>query len=72
MRSVKEAGVQNFQKNAVLFAALTTLILTLSGCELVEGIFKAGVWTAVILMAGAFVLGFVVLKLFRRGGRALR
>ena len=64
--------MEKFPKVAVLFAALATLVLTLSGCELVEGVFKAGVWVAVILMAGAVVLGFVVMKLFRRGGRAMR
>jgi hypothetical protein len=37
------------------------LSLVLSGCEAIEGIFKAGVWTGVIIVALALgLIGFVV------------
>ncbi|MGE7773810.1 phosphatidate cytidylyltransferase [Chitinophaga sp. NPDC101104] len=42
------------------------LSITLSSCEIVGGIFKAGVWTGLILVA--LVLGLIIF-LFSRGGR---
>ncbi|RPD39154.1 phosphatidate cytidylyltransferase [Chitinophaga barathri] len=44
-------------KNATLFL-LAILTVTLSSCELVEGIFKAGVWTGLLLVA--VVLGLII------------
>lgn len=47
---------------------LLALLMSLSSCEIVGGIFKAGVWTGFILVA--LVVGlviFIVAKLF--GGR---
>ncbi|MGN7720260.1 phosphatidate cytidylyltransferase [Chitinophaga sp. YIM B06452] len=44
-------------KNAMLFL-LGILTVTLSSCELVEGIFKAGVWTGLLLVA--VVLGLII------------
>ncbi|WP_129716101.1 hypothetical protein [Pedobacter sp. SYP-B3415] len=37
-------------KKFIPFAALLFIMTTLSSCDLVEGIFKAGVWTGVILV----------------------
>jgi uncharacterized membrane protein YkvI len=36
--------------NATLFLLLALVAVTSAGCELVEGIFKAGVWVGVILV----------------------
>jgi len=36
----------------------------LSGCEAIAGIFKAGVWTGVIMVAFAIlIIGFIVAKI---------
>ncbi len=55
-------------KRYMPLALVTLLATTLSSCELVEGIFKAGVWTGVILV---FVVVALIIwlaaKLF--GGR---
>jgi hypothetical protein len=48
---------RNAMKNAMLFL-LGILMVTLSSCELVEGIFKAGVWTGLLLVA--VVLGLII------------
>ncbi|PST84204.1 hypothetical protein C7T94_05625 [Pedobacter yulinensis] len=37
-------------KKFVPFSVLLLLLTTLSSCDLVQGIFKAGVWTGVILV----------------------
>jgi hypothetical protein len=47
---------------------MLALALGSSGCRAIEGIFKAGVWTGVLLV-GLFVvaIGFAASRLFRRG-----
>lgn len=40
----------NIMKKYTVFALLAFLATTLSSCELVEGIFKAGVWSGVIIV----------------------
>jgi hypothetical protein len=50
------------------FLPLLALLMSLSSCEVIGGIFKAGMWTGFILVA--LVIGlviFIVSKLF--GGR---
>ena len=37
--------------SALTLATLTAMLMTLTGCEAVKGIFKAGLWTGVILVA---------------------
>ncbi|MBO9154520.1 phosphatidate cytidylyltransferase [Chitinophaga sp. GCM10012297] len=44
-------------KNAMFFL-FAILAVTLSSCELVEGIFKAGEWTGLLLVA--VVLGLII------------
>lgn len=39
----------------------------LMGCEVVEGIFKAGVWVALIGVAVVLALVFAISRLFSRG-----
>lgn len=46
-------------------AAMLGLLLTFSGCEVVGGIFKAGVWVGVILVV---VVIFIVIRLLSGGG----
>ena len=41
-----------------LFGLLLLFILTLAGCEIIVGIFKAGVWVGVILVLA--VIGIIV------------
>lgn len=53
-------------KTYVLFL-LTVLALTLSGCEVIGGIFEAGVWSGIIIVV--LVVGlllWLVGKVFRR------
>lgn len=52
--------------SALTLATLTAMLMTLTGCEAVKGIFKAGMWTGVILVA--IVAGI----LFAIVGRAKR
>ncbi|WP_341842706.1 phosphatidate cytidylyltransferase [Chitinophaga caseinilytica] len=53
--------------NRILSLSIIALLsITLSSCEIVGGIFKAGVWTGLILVA--LVLGLIIF-LFSRGGR---
>jgi hypothetical protein len=38
--------------------------MTLTGCEAIAGIFKAGVWTGVIMVAFAIlIIGFIAAKM---------
>ena len=53
------------QINSIWFLALA-LMISLSSCEVVGGIFKAGFWTAIILVVLVVVL---ILWLFNRGRR---
>jgi hypothetical protein len=47
---------------------LLALLVSLSSCELVEGIFKAGVWVGVLMVVGVVALVFFLIsKVF--GGR---
>jgi hypothetical protein len=43
-------------------AALVAALVTLSGCGLVRGIFKAGMWTAVVLVVFAVLAVFGITR----------
>ncbi|WP_343701065.1 phosphatidate cytidylyltransferase [Chitinophaga sp.] len=45
------------------YLLLLVLAVTLSSCDLVEGIFKAGVWTGLLIVA--LVLGLIIWLLSR-------
>lgn len=45
-------------------AVLLPLLLTLPGCEIIGGIFRAGVWVGIILVL--LVVGLIVWLLTRR------
>lgn len=52
----------------VLFAFGMLLLSSLSSCEFIGGVFKAGVWSGVILVvAGIGLVIFIIAKLF--GGK---
>lgn len=51
--------------NSLLILALLATT-TLASCEMVGGIFKAGFWTALILIILVVVLIFWLLRRFRR------
>ena len=54
------------QKNAVIYSSLIMLALTLSSCEVVGGIFKAGIWTGIIVVVLVVAL---IIWLINRGRR---
>ena len=52
-------------RSAITFATLVALAVNLTACELVKGIFKAGVWVGVLGVLGVVVvigLGFGILR----------
>jgi hypothetical protein len=54
-----DGDVMNITRtNAPLVLLLLVLALTSAGCELIEGVFKAGLWVGVILVL--IVVGLVV------------
>jgi hypothetical protein len=54
------------KNNLLVITMLFSFVVTLSSCEVVGGIFKAGIWTGIILVA--LVVG-VILYLVSRIGR---
>jgi hypothetical protein len=53
-------------KSPAYLAALATIIFGATGCRAIEGIFKAGVWVGVIIVAALFLVGFGVSRMFAR------
>ncbi len=55
-------------KNHLLFlSALFILLITLPGCEVIGGIFKAGVWSGILLVGGVLALIiFAVSRAFKK------
>lgn len=45
------------------YVMLVFLSMALAGCEVIAGIFKAGVWTGVLLVA--IVIGFIIFLISR-------
>jgi hypothetical protein len=55
-------------KNKMLLGVATSIvILSLSSCEVIGGIFKAGVWVGVLIVVG--IIGLIV-YLVSRGGKS--
>jgi hypothetical protein len=53
-------------ENALKLGALSTGLLTLTGCEAVKTIFKAGVWFGVLgVLAVVIGIGFLISRLGR-------
>ena len=53
--------------SALTLATITAMLMTLTGCEAVKGIFKAGMWTGVILVA---VIAGILFAVVGRGRHA--
>jgi hypothetical protein len=53
----------DMQKLSTLWICAIAMVMTLSSCEIVGGIFKAGFWTAIILIVLVIIL---ILWLVRR------
>ncbi|WP_312186679.1 hypothetical protein [Sphingobacterium sp.] len=52
-------------KKIIPFALMSSLLVLVSSCSLVEGIFKAGVWSGVLLVVVVVALIiWIVAKLF--------
>jgi hypothetical protein len=51
----------------VLAAPLAAILLSLTGCRAIEGIFKAGLLAGVIVVIFVALLGFGAARLLRRG-----
>ena len=54
-------------RSVTLPAASLFLLATLPGCRIITGIFKAGMWTAFVLIGIVALLGFGLASLFRKG-----
>ncbi len=51
------------RKNYVLIQVLLLLLAgTMSSCEAIAGIFKAGVWTGILLVAGIIALVIFIIS----------
>lgn len=50
------------KKLSLSLLSLFAIILTLSSCELVGDIFKAGVWVGVLVVVGIIVLVIALLR----------
>jgi hypothetical protein len=56
------------KKLSTIWLSVLAMAMTLSSCEVVGGIFKAGFWTAIILIVLVVV---IILWLVNRGRRKL-
>ena len=54
------------KKNLSLLTLLVILAVSSSGCEVVGGIFKAGMWVGVIMVALILVVVFWIMGKMRR------
>jgi len=49
--------------NRISYLLLFIIMISFSGCSVVQGIFKAGMWWAFILIFGfVFIVGWIFLK----------
>lgn len=46
------------KNNGILLAALFFVLITMSSCEAIAGIFKAGIWVGILLVV--LVVGIVI------------
>ncbi len=44
------------KQNAVIYTSLLMMVTLLSSCEVITGIFKAGMWTGIIIVALVIIL----------------
>jgi hypothetical protein len=54
------------KRNAVIYGSLFMALSVLSSCEVIGGIFKAGVWVGVIVVVAVIALIFWLISRGRR------
>jgi hypothetical protein len=64
--TVTESFKQAIFSNALLVSALLFLATTLSSCEVIKGIFKAGMIVGVILVVIVVVIIMALIRMFKR------
>jgi len=63
---VRGSGVRAAALSGPSGAAIVLLLLLgLGGCELVEGIFKVGLWAGVVIVLLVVILVWLISRLFR-------
>ena len=53
-------------QNAVIYGSLMMLVVSMSSCEVIGGIFKAGIWTGIIVVVLVVVLIFWLINRGRK------
>jgi hypothetical protein len=53
-------------KNRMTIVALFITLISLSSCEVIGGIFKAGVWTGIFIVAA--IIGLIIFLITRSSG----
>jgi hypothetical protein len=64
--------MQNIDRRSAMLRPEVLFVLalvtpSLMGCEVIEGIFKAGVWVGIVAVAVVLALAFGVTRIFSRG-----
>ena len=54
------------RQNALIYGSLLFVICSLSSCEVIEGIFKAGVWVGVLIVVAIIALIFWLISRGRK------
>lgn len=68
LQSLKNLTNMKTLNQFLLFSLMSFLLISTSGCELVETVFKAGMWWGIILVVGGiFLVIFLIGKVF--GGK---
>jgi len=63
-RRLQAARTEGVMRALWVLLLLVVAGMTLTGCEAIQGIFKAGVWTGVIMVAIlVLIIGFIAAKL---------
>lgn len=52
-------------RSTLLYPVMALLMLSLTGCDIIEGIFKAGFWAAVILIGLILLVVWGIARMFR-------
>jgi len=55
-----------YNRFSVFFAVLVSAVLLAPGCEVIGGIFKAGMWVGVIVVVLILALIFGIGRMFRK------
>jgi hypothetical protein len=53
-------------KSNLLMAVLAFVLVSFSSCEAIEGIFKVGLWTGIIIVVAIIGIIFWLISRFRR------